>query len=161
MPLLHPFPPVFDASSKVLILGSFPSVASRAEGFYYGHPQNRFWRVMAHVLSAPVPMSIAEKREMLLSRGVALWDVAAACKIKGSLDSNMRGVVLNDLSVILDHAPIRAVFLNGAQADKLYRGHDEIARARLPSTSPANAVWTLERLEKAWADAIRPYVGNQ
>lgn len=152
--LSHPIPPLFDARSRVLILGSFPSSASRAGCFYYHHPQNRFWRVMAAVLGEPLPGSVEEKRAMLLRRRVALWDAIAECEIEGSADSSVRGARPNDLSVILDAAPIQRVFCNGALAWKLYEAHCRpltgLPAEKLPSTSPANASWSLERLCEAW-----------
>ncbi|MBO5897695.1 MAG: DNA-deoxyinosine glycosylase [Clostridia bacterium] len=151
----HPFPPFFDASSTILILGSFPSVRSREDGFFYGHPQNRFWRVLAAVFDeAEMPQTIEQKKQLLVRHHVALWDVAASCEIDGSADSSLRNVVGNDLSVILDHAPIKRIFLNGKAAERYYRLLIEPSIGRtatvLPSTSPANAAWSLERLTEAW-----------
>ena len=152
--ITHPIDPVFDGASEVLILGSFPSVRSREAGFFYGHPQNRFWRVTAAVFAEPVPQSIEEKRAFLLRCHVALWDVIAACEIVGSADASIRSVVPNDLSRILDAAPIRAIFVNGKTAFRYYRQYAEKDTGRpavcLPSTSPANAAWSLERLIQAW-----------
>ena len=156
----HPIPPVFNAQSRILILGSFPSVLSRKQGFFYGHPQNRFWRVTAAVLNVPVPQSIEEKKEFLWANGIALWDVIASCDIEGSADSSIKNVRPNDLRVILDHCDIRQIFVNGKTAEKLYCKqilpvlHRE-ARV-LPSTSPANASWNIERLCAAWR-VIRVY----
>lgn len=158
---VHPIAPVFDKDSKVLILGSFPSVKSREEGFFYGHPQNRFWKVLSRVLEAPTPETIPEKREFLLSHGVAVWDVIASCEIRGSSDASIRNVVPNDLTNILDTGKIRQIYVNGQTAGRLYRKYQEkilceaygdCARAViLPSTSPANAAWTLEKLCDAWS----------
>ena len=152
--LNHPFPPVYDENSRVLILGSFPSVKSREQGFFYGHPQNRFWRVLAAVYRDEVPLTVPDRRAFLLRHGVALWDVLAACEIRGSADATIRAAAPNDLGPILAGAPIRAVFANGQTAGKLYRAHIEPLTGRpavvLPSTSPANAAWTLERLTEAW-----------
>lgn len=152
--IVHPIPPLFDAQSRLLILGSFPSVKSREAGFFYGHPQNRFWRVTAAVFSEPVPQTIDEKRAFLLRCKIALWDVIAACDITGSSDSSIRNVVPNDLSVILNAAPIRQIYVNGGTAARFYdkyqcpiTGKEAI---RLPSTSPANAAWSLEKLCAAW-----------
>lgn len=152
--LSHPFPPVYDERSSILILGSFPSVKSREQGFFYGHPQNRFWRVLAAVYHDEVPMTVPDRRAFLLRHGVALWDVLAACEIEGSADASIRAAVTNDLSPILAEAPIRGIFANGQTAGKLYRTHIEPLTGRpavvLPSTSPANAAWSQERLIVAW-----------
>jgi len=150
MHLEHPFDPVFDSNSRILILGSFPSVKSREQGFFYGHPQNRFWRVTASVMACPVPESIDEKRVFLLKNGIALWDVIASCEIENSADSSIRNAVANDLSVIFSGADIQAVFTNGKTADRLYRKYIGENDVCLPSTSPANAAWTLDRLIAAW-----------
>ena len=149
----HPFEPVFDSRSRVLVLGSFPSVASRSSGFFYGHPQNRFWRVMARVFGEEVPVSIEEKRDFLLRSRVALWDVAALCEVQGSSDASIRGAVPTDLPRIFSTAQIVRVFLNGKKAFALYKqfyGETGIGAECLPSTSPANAAWTFERLAAEW-----------
>ena len=151
--ILHPIPPVYDEASRVLILGSFPSVRSREEGFFYGHPQNRFWRVLAAVRNAPVPATTKEKTEFLLREHIALWDVIASCEIEGSADSSIRNAVPNNLSRILQAAPVAAVFTNGKTADRLYDryfGKLPIPKTCLPSTSPANAACSLPRLIEAW-----------
>lgn len=151
---IHPIPPVYDAHSTVLILGSFPSVKSRETGFFYGHAQNRFWRVTAAIFGCPVPTTIPEKRAFLLKNRIALWDVLAACDIDGSADASIRDVCPNDLAPILAAAPITRIFTNGATADALYTRYllqtVGIPAVRLPSTSPANAAWSLERLIDAW-----------
>ncbi len=155
----HPFPPLFDERSEILILGSFPSVKSREQLFFYGHPQNRFWRVLAAVFDCAIPETIAEKKTFLLQNHVALWDVIASCEIQGSADSSIRNAVANDLSPILRNAPIRCIFVNGGTAKKLYDRHilPVIGREAtvLPSTSPANAAWSLERLTEAWNIIIK------
>lgn len=155
----HGFPPVFDANSRVLILGSMPSVKSREASFYYGHPQNRFWRVLSAVTGEVFPEDITGKREILLRRGIALWDVIAECDITGSSDSSIRNVVPNDLSVILSGACISAIFTNGSTASGIYKKYQlpqtGIAAVPLPSTSPANASWSLDRLIKAWSVIVR------
>lgn len=154
MPQVHPIPPLFDKNSRVLILGSFPSVKSREAKFFYGHPQNRFWRVLAELTGSPLPHTIEEKTELVLKNHFALWDSIGSCTITGSSDSSIRDVVPNDLSVILDHAPIERIFCNGAASLVCYRRYIEPLIHRpalpLPSTSPANAAWTLERLIDAW-----------
>lgn len=150
----HPLPPLFDGQSRVLILGSFPSVKSREGMFFYHHPQNRFWKVLAAVFDCPVPETIEEKRRLVLDHGLALWDVIDRCEIVGSSDASIREVEPTNLSRILDHAPIRAIFCNGTTAYNLYRKHQQnrtgIEARLLPSTSPANAAWQLPRLVEAW-----------
>ncbi|MBR3366646.1 MAG: DNA-deoxyinosine glycosylase [Lachnospiraceae bacterium] len=152
--ILHPIPPVYDAESEVLILGSFPSVKSRETGFFYGHPQNRYWKVLAAVFGEEVPGTIPEKRAFLLRNHIAAWDVIQSCEITGSSDASIRDVVPNDLSQILRTAQIRQIFVNGRTAEKMYRRYTEPVTGRacvcLPSTSPANAAWSLDRLIEAW-----------
>lgn len=152
--LNHPIPPVYDAESRILILGSFPSVKSREQQFFYGHKQNRFWRVLAQVLGCVVPENVEQKREMLLAHHIAVWDVIASCEITGSSDASIRNAVPNDLSSILSHADIRAIYTNGSKANQLYQKYIFPVNGReallLPSTSPANAGYSLERLVEAW-----------
>lgn len=152
--ILHSIPPVFDEESNILILGSFPSVKSREEQFFYGHPQNRFWRVLAEVLGAPCPKTVDEKKGLLLEHRIALWDVIGACEITGSADTSIRNAVPNDLSVIFEAADIRSIYLNGKTAKQYYDRYlrDRFSREGicLPSTSPANAAWSLERLVEIW-----------
>lgn len=152
--ITHPFSPLYDKNSKVLILGSFPSVKSREQMFFYGHPQNRFWRVLSAVFGCNAPTTIAEKREFLLLHGIALWDVIASCEITGSSDSSIKNVTANDLSQILNSANICKIFVNGKTAEKYYNKYtkNKIGREAvcLPSTSPANAAWSLNRLIGAW-----------
>ena len=154
MRIEHPIQPFYDAHSRILILGSFPSVKSREQGFFYGHPQNRFWRVLAAVFEDEIPESISRKKAFLHRHGVAVWDVIASCSIEGSSDSSIHDVVPNDLSRILSTADIRAIFCNGKTSWNYYRKYQEsatgIPAVSLPSTSPANAAWTLEKLEGAW-----------
>ena len=160
--IVHPFPPLYDEKSHILILGSFPSVKSREQRFFYGHPQNRFWKVMAGVLGCETPRTIPEKREMLLHNGVALWDSIARCEIEGSSDASITGVVPNDLSPIFSAADIRQVFCNGKKSWEMYAKHLEPVTGRtaicLPSTSPANAAWSPERLTACWAERLRPFL---
>ncbi|MBQ9383710.1 MAG: DNA-deoxyinosine glycosylase [Ruminiclostridium sp.] len=150
----HGFSPVYDSRSRVLILGSMPSVKSREIRFYYGHPQNRFWRVLGAVLGTEFPADSEGKRALLLEKHIALWDVIAECDIIGSSDSSVRNVIPNDLSVILDSAPIEAIFTNGGTASRIYEKYQFPATGReaipLPSTSPANAAWSEARLIEAW-----------
>ncbi len=150
----HTFPPVYDAHSEVLILGSLPSVKSREIQFYYGHPQNRFWKVLALVTEQEVPETVEGKKEFLLQNRIALWDVIAQCDIVGSSDSSIRNVIPNDLGRILGEAPIRQIYANGGKAYELYMKYTyPVCRreaVKLPSTSPANAAFSLEKLYGAW-----------
>ncbi len=152
--LIHTIDPVFDEHSRILILGSFPSVKSRESGFFYGHPQNRFWKVSAAVFEDDVPVTIEEKKAFLLKHQIAVWDVIRKCKIKGSSDASIEDVEVNDLSRILKHANIAMFCVNGKTAEKLYLKYMKDIYQRdcivLPSTSPANAVWDLERLIEVW-----------
>lgn len=150
----HDFPPVYDARSEILILGSLPSVKSRELRFYYGHPQNRFWKVLALVTEQPAPESVEEKRAFLLRNRIAVWDVIARCDIVGSSDSSIRNVIPNDFRQLLKEAPIRRIYANGGKAYELYMkyayplcGREAV---KLPSTSPANAAFPLERLYEIW-----------
>ena len=152
--IIHPFSPLYNESSKILILGSFPSVKSREQMFFYGHPQNRFWKVVSAVFGCDVPVNIEEKRRFLLSNGIALWDVIASCEITGSSDSSIKNVTANDISIILKSAEICRIFVNGKTAEKYYNKYIKksigIDAVCLPSTSPANAAWSLKRLIEAW-----------
>ena len=152
---LHEFPPVYDEHSEILILGSFPSVKSREQGFYYGHPQNRFWKVIAGLFECKVPVTIEQKKEMLLARHIAVWDVIASCEIVGSSDSSIKNVVVNDISSILSAAPVKSIFANGAKSKELYDKYVYAKTKReiikLPSTSPANAAYSLQRLIDSWS----------
>ena len=151
---LHSIAPVVDPDARILILGSFPSVASRTTGFYYGHPRNRFWQVLSAVLQADLPQTVEEKKHLLHAHHIALWDVVARCEIHGSDDASIRAVVPNDLRTILAVARILRVYTNGGTADRLYRQYClmqiGLPAHRLPSTSPANASWSLNRLIAAW-----------
>lgn len=152
----HIFDPVYDGNSRILILGSLPSVKSRENNFYYGHPQNRFWRVLTEVFGDDneAILSIEQKKCFLHENHIALWDVIARCDIAGSSDSSIRNVVPNDINLILDKAPIEAIYVNGGKAYELYMKYCYPACGReavkLPSTSPANAAWSLDRLIQVW-----------
>ena len=154
----HPFPPVVDEHCRTLILGSFPSVRSREEGFFYGHPQNRFWRVLAQVWQEPAPISIPEKKAFLLRHHIALWDVIASCTITGSSDASVKDAIPVDIRLVTDAAPISRVLCNGALAGKLYHRYllpaTGVQAITLPSTSPANAAWSLDRLAEAWQQPL-------
>ena len=148
--LNHSFPPVWNENSRILILGSFPSVKSREEGFYYGHPRNRFWKVISAVVGEKEPVTIDEKKKMLLRNRIAIWDVIASCEIKGSSDSSIKNVTANDFTEILAGSFINRVFANGKTAEKLYNRYafpvTGVPITVLPSTSPANAAFSLEKL---------------
>ena len=152
--IVHPFPPLYDAYSKVLILGSFPSVKSREQMFFYGHKQNRFWKVISAVFNSVEPCTIEEKRAFLIKHRIALWDVIASCEIIGSSDSSIKNVTANDITEILNSADIRAIFVNGKTAEKYFNKYTKQSICQdaicLPSTSPANASWSLEKLIEAW-----------
>jgi len=150
----HPFPPLYDKNSKILILGSFPSVKSRQQMFFYGHSQNRFWKVVSHILNETTPTTIEEKRTFLLKNNIALWDVIAQCEILNSSDSSISNVVVNDLSVILKNADIKYIYVNGKTAETYYNKYTKNIINKdaicLPSTSPANAAYSLEKLIEKW-----------
>lgn len=155
----HEFDPVYDKDSKILILGTLSSVKSREQQFYYGHPQNRFWKVLSGLCGVKeVPETVPEKKEFLLEHHIAVWDVIAECDIIGSSDSSIKNVVPADLSEILEAAPIDMIYANGGKAYDLYMkySYEKTGReiVKLPSTSPANAAFRLERLLKCWEEKI-------
>lgn len=152
--IVHSFEPVYDKDSEILILGTLPSVKSRENNFYYGHKQNRFWKVLATLLKEPVPETIEEKKAMLLAHRVALWDVIQSCDIKGSSDSSIKNVQPTDIGMILEKTNVTQIYANGNKAGQLYKRYQfpvtGIEATVLPSTSPANAAWSLARLCEAW-----------
>lgn len=152
--IVHPIPPLFDENSKTLILGSFPSVKSREQSFFYGHPQNRFWKLIATLFDEEIPQSVDEKKQLIIKHNLALWDVIHSCTITGSSDSSIKDVVPNDLSVILQNSKVDRFFANGALSHKMYMKYifpqTGIEAVKLPSTSPANAAFSLERLAESW-----------
>lgn len=152
--VVHEIPPIYDENSRILILGSFPSVKSRESQFFYGHPQNRFWKVLAEIFGEEIPVSVEEKKKLLLDNHVAVWDVIASCTIEGSSDSSIKDVLPNDLSSILNAADIRQIYCNGGTSYRLFCKYCEPvlkrAAVKLPSTSPANASYRLERLVEEW-----------
>ena len=156
--ITHTFEPIYDENSRILILGSFPSVKSRENQFYYGHPQNRFWKVIAHVTGNKMPETIEEKKVMLIENGIAIWDVIHSCSIMGSSDTSIKDVVVNDFTEILSKSKITKIYVNGTKAYELYHKYAEkktgMKAIKLPSTSPANAAWNLERLYKAWSEIM-------
>lgn len=156
--VIHPFPPLYNESSEILILGSFPSVKSREEQFFYGHPQNRFWKVISAVFNDNIPRTTEEKIAFLLKNKIALWDVIASCEIEGSSDSSIKNVIPNDISVILENSAVRRILVNGKASEKYYNKYIKRVTGTeavlLPSTSPANAKWTLEKLQSEWKKRI-------
>ena len=152
--IVHSFEPVYDKASEILILGTLPSVKSRENNFYYGHKQNRFWKVLATLLKEPVPETIEEKKAMLLAHRIALWDVIQSCDIKGSSDSSIKNVQPTDIGMILEKTNVTQIYANGNKAGQLYKRYQfpitGIEATVLPSTSPANAAWSLARLCEAW-----------
>ena len=155
----HTFEPVWDQKSEILILGTFPSVKSRENHFYYGHPQNRFWKLLANIYGESVPGTIDEKKELILKHHLAVWDVIDQCDIIGSSDSSIRNVVTCDLAGLLAKSNIHTIVANGAKAYELYQKHQlpktGLKAQKLPSTSPANAAWSLERLQEVWSAVLR------
>lgn len=151
---IHPIPPVYNEKSEILILGSFPSVKSREAMFFYGHPQNRFWRVTAAVFGCAEPETVEEKKQFLLDNGIAVWDVIASCEITGSSDSSIKNAIPNDIKGILEKTNIKRIFVNGKTALKYYEKYIKpeigLNAVCLPSTSPANATWSVEKLVEAW-----------
>ena len=156
--VVHPIAPVYNTESEVLILGSFPSVKSRETEFFYGHRQNRFWRVIAAICGEDVPEGIEEKKALLLRNNIALWDVIASCEITGSADSSIKNAVPNNIMKIINESRIERIYTNGKKADELYKKYLEsetgIEAICLPSTSPANAAWSFERLMQEWEKII-------
>ena len=152
--IIHPIEPLYDASCEKLILGSFPSVKSREAMFFYGHPQNRFWKLLALLYDEETPVTIEEKKRLTLSHRIAMWDSIHSCEIIGSSDSSIRNVVPNDLSLILKNSKVERIFCNGALSHQMYMKYifpsTGIKAIKLPSTSPANAAYSLERLKEAW-----------
>jgi len=155
----HTFEPIYNQDSKILILGSFPSVKSRENNFYYGHPQNRFWKVIAKITDQKEPTTIGEKKNLLLDNHIAIWDVIASCSIQGSSDSSIKDVVVNDFTKVLQDSTIHTIYVNGNKAYELYHKYAEektgMPAVKLPSTSPANAAWNVDRLCEAWGKLIR------
>ena len=156
----HNFPPLYSEASEVLILGSFPSVKSREQAFFYGHPQNRFWKVISAVLGENEPLNIEQKKALILENRLALWDVLHSCDIIGSSDSSIKNVVPNDIGKILNHSKIKKIFVNGKTAEKYYKKYLEKSLGMectvLPSTSPANAAYSLEKLISEWTKIKEP-----
>lgn len=156
--IVHPFPPLYDESSKILILGSLPSVKSREQLFFYGHPQNRFWKVIAALTDENVPMTIDEKKQLLHKHHIALWDTIYSCDIVGSSDSSIKNVVPTNIEPIINNSKITKIFCNGNTSGKYYKKYQQnnigIEAVVLPSTSPANAAFSLEKLLEVWQKLI-------
>jgi hypoxanthine-DNA glycosylase len=152
--ITHPIEPVYDKASRILILGSFPSVKSREAGFFYGHPRNRFWKVVSSIFEEDIPQMTEEKKAFLLRNHIALWDVIASCEIEGSSDASIKNVTPNDINIIFAQSDIHAIYVNGKTAFQYYTKYTRPVTNRpavcLPSTSPANAAWSLELLTEAW-----------
>ena len=157
--IVHSFEPVYNIDSEILILGTLPSVKSRENNFYYGHKQNRFWKVLATLLKEPVPETIEEKKAILLAHHIAIWDVIQSCDIKGSSDSSIKNVAPTDLRMILEKTNITRIYANGNKAGQLYKRYQfsvtGIEATVLPSTSPANAAWSLARLCETWGPILQ------
>lgn len=156
--IIHSFPPFYSESSELLILGSFPSVKSREEGFFYGHPQNRFWKVLAAVYGEAVPTDITQKKAMLERHKIALYDVIYSCDIIGSSDSSIRNVIPADIKEIIGNSQVSEIILNGKTAEKFFRRYQDSSLLKMasvmPSTSPANAAFSLQRLTEVWGEAL-------
>lgn len=148
------FGPVYDEKSKILILGSFPSVKSREMAFFYGHPQNRFWKLLGRLLECEVPSEVQGRRELLLKNHIALWDTIEECDIIGSSDSSIRNVIPVDIMKVLETADIREIYCNGNTSYNLFMKYlypiCNREPVKLPSTSPANAAWTMDKLFEEW-----------
>lgn len=160
--LARTFGPVYDKNSNILILGSFPSVKSREANFFYGHPQNRFWKVISAVYNTSVPETVEEKTKFLLTNKIALWDTIDSCDIIGSSDSSIKNAVPTDINMVLKGSNIKAIFCNGATSYKLYIKHcypnTNFEAIKLPSTSPANAAFSLDKLIGIWTEEIHKYI---
>lgn len=156
--IVHPFPPLYDANSEILILGSLPSVKSREQMFFYGHPQNRFWKVMSAVLGEALPTTIEQKKQMLLKHRIALWDTIYSCDIIGSSDSSIKNVTPTDLRRILEKSRVQRIFCNGGTSGRYFQKYQQkvlgMEAAVLPSTSPANAAFSVEKLIQIWGEAL-------
>ncbi len=156
--MIHTLEPVFFENSELLILGTFPSVQSREGNFYYHNPQNRFWKVLAKVVKEETPVTIEDKKELLRRNKVAIWDVIHSCDIKGSSDSSISNVVPNNIGFLLQHTKVTSIIGNGNQAFRLYYKYcyPDVGREMigLPSTSPANAAYSLEKLVEIWKEKI-------
>lgn len=158
--VVHPFGPLYDSQSKVLILGSLPSLKSREQNFFYGHPQNRYWPLIARLFGQKTPQTVEDKKALVLSHNMAMWDTIYSCDIIGSSDSSIRNAVPTDLSAIINNSCVKHIFCNGNTSGSYYRKYQEpllgIKAIVLPSTSPANAAWNFDRLFEAWKVILNP-----
>lgn len=146
----HPFEPIFNQNSRILILGTFPSIKSRVNNFYYGNPQNRFWRIIAHLTNTfPIPETVVDKIKMLLQNGISLWDIIKSCDIDASYDNSIKNVIPNDITFILKNSSIQKIYANGSKAYDLCKKYG-VNALKLPSTSSANAKYSLEKLIEVW-----------
>ena len=152
--IVHPFEPFFRADSKILIVGSLPSVKSRENGFYYGHPQNRFWKMLAQIFAESMPISIEEKQQFLAKHKIAVYDSIKECTINGSSDSSIRNVIPSDIAKIVFSSQITKILANGKTAAKYFLKYQNQNLCQmlktLPSTSPANAAFSIEKLVEIW-----------
>lgn len=162
MKLVHPFKPVYNTNSKILILGSFPSVKSREINFYYGHPQNRFWKILENIFKEKIENNIEKKKEFLLKYNIALWDTIKTCEITGSSDSSIKNAIPNDIQNLITKTNIKAIFCNGNTSYKLFMKYFKdkinIPIICLPSSSPANAKFSLDDLTNIWKENISIYI---
>lgn len=160
--IIHPFAPLYDSHSKILILGSLPSVKSREQGFFYGHPQNRYWRMIAAIFGETVPQTIEEKKTLALNHHIAMWDAIYSCDIIGSGDSSIKNVVPTDLAEIIRDCDIKHIFCNGKTSGMIYHKYHQpllgIEATVLPSTSPANAAWSFDRLLGVWKAELGKFI---
>lgn len=154
----HPFKPIYSKDSKILILGSFPSVKSRQQNFYYAHPQNRFWKLIAKIYKANIPNNIEEKKKLILNNNLAIWDVIKSCEIEGSADSSIQNIEVSDINELINKTDITKVVFNGNKAAESYFKYNKrienIEYITLPSISPANAQYSFERLYNIWKKEI-------
>ncbi|MBS6642285.1 MAG: DNA-deoxyinosine glycosylase [Clostridiaceae bacterium] len=154
----HQFAPIYDTESKILILGTIPSPKSREQGFYYGHPRNRFWKVLSDILNEPMPATIEDKITMVKKHHIALWDVLASCEIQGADDASIKNPVPNDMDIILKRARIQRIYTTGSKATALYKKYcypeTGIPSVMLPSTSPANCRMQYEQLKQEYSRII-------
>lgn len=153
MKQVHNIPPIYNKESHILILGSFPSVKSREAQFFYHHPQNRFWKILEQLYEVSLT-NIEEKKSFLFSSHIALWDVIQTCDIQGSSDASIEQVIVNDIASLLNQTQIHTIYCNGAKSYQLYMKYiypsTHIQAIQLPSTSPTNAIYSLDKLLEKW-----------
>ena len=157
MKVEHTFKPIYSKDSKILILGSIPSVVSREDNFYYAHPKNRFWKIISKIYNEKIPTTKEEKTKLILNNNLAIYDVIKSCDIEGSADSSIKNVKLNNLDLLIQKSKIEKIIFNGNKAYELYNKYEKNKFSNtkvLPSTSPANAKYTLEDLCKIWSKEL-------